>query len=257
MCLINFQFNEHPNYKLIIAANRDEFFKRPTEQAHIWSDYPNIIAGRDLEKYGTWLGITKEGRFAALTNYRHPAHMTPSKYSRGALVSDYLTGNDAPEQYISNIQKQKERYNGFNLLLGNPDRLLYYNNIDNEARVVSDGAHSLSNHFLNTPWPKVEFGKKALKNYVQAEKEIDPDVLFTILQNDTIAHDDELPQTGVGLSLERQLSPLFITMEDYGTRCSTVLLITKDNDVQFIEKTYHHGQFVNEQKFSFTVNSVN
>lgn len=256
MCLINFHFNQHENYKLIVAANRDEFYKRPTEPAHVWSDYPTIIAGRDLEKHGTWLGITKEGRFAALTNYRDPAHMTPNENSRGALVTDFLTGTQAPDHYIAMIQGDKDLYNGFNLLLGHEDQLVYYNNIENKKQHVLAGTHSLSNHFLNTPWPKVKTGKSLLENYVMNTKEIDPQVLFAILRNDQLAKDEELPHTGIDFALERQLSPLFINMEDYGTRCSTVLLITKDNNVQFIEKTYDKGIFIHEQSFQFKIKSL-
>lgn len=253
MCLINFHFQKHPHYKLIVAANRDEFYNRPTDYAHIWEDFPTVIAGRDLVKYGTWLGITKEGRFAALTNYRDPAHMVPNENSRGALVADFLTGNETPERYISSIKQNQHLYNGFNLLLGNADQLFYYNNIDNQESKITEGTYGLSNHFLDTPWPKVVTGKKRLKYYVSDQKKIDPEVLFTILRNDAIAPDQKLPNTGIDLSLERQLSPLFINTETYGTRCSTVLLITKDNNVQFIERTYHKGTFTKEKHFNFTI----
>lgn len=253
MCLINFHFQQHPHYKLIVAANRDEFYQRPTDYAHNWSDYPMIIAGRDLKMRGTWLGITKEGHFAALTNYRAPAHMTPNENSRGALVTDFLIGNETPEQYIASIKQDKHLYNGFNLLLGNPDCLFYYNNIENEGHIITEGTHGLSNHFLNTPWPKVVNGKKLLQNYVTEQEKIDPEILFTILRNDRIAKEEELPSTGVERSLERQLSPLFINMEDYGTRCSTVLLVTKENNVHFIERSYHKGKFINEENFEFTI----
>lgn len=257
MCLINFHFKQHSNYKLIVAANRDEFYNRPTAQAHTWKDTPSIIAGRDLEKMGTWLGLTKNGRFAALTNYRDPAHMGASKNSRGALVSNFLKNDQTPQQYIHAIEQEKDRFNGFNLLLGTADSLMYYNNIENEAQHITPGTHSLSNHFLNTPWPKVEKGKSLLQNYIQQSEKIDPEILFGFLSNDVLAQDEDLPNTGVGLSLERQLSPLFIRMEDYGTRCSTVLLITKDNHVQFIERTFHKGLFTSEKKFDFQLQKTN
>lgn len=253
MCLINFHLKDHPNYKLIVAANRDEFYKRPTKQAHIWRDAPHVIAGKDLEKHGTWLGVTKNGRFAALTNFRHPAHMRPNENSRGALVSDFLTGIETPENYIQEIQQNKDLFNGFNLLVGTANSLMYYNNIEDQAHYVEQGTHSVSNHFLNTPWPKVKTGKSLLRNYINQHKKIDPEILFDILRNDELAHDEDLPNTGIDLSLERQLSPLFITMDDYGTRCSTVLLITKENDVQFIERTFHKGQYINEQKIEFAI----
>lgn len=255
MCLINFHFQAHSNYKLIVAANRDEFYKRSTATAHFWEDYPTILAGRDLEQYGTWLGITKNGRFAALTNYRAPDYMLSGKYSRGALVSNYLLGNETPATYIKNIQPDQEHYSGFNLLVGDADQLMYYNNINDSVTDIELGTHSLSNHFLNTPWPKVVKGKKRLHAYVTEHETIDPEELFTILADDERASDDRLPDTGVGLALERQLSPLFINFEDYGTRCSTVLLISKNNDVIFIERTYHQGKYIGEEIFSFKIDS--
>lgn len=253
MCLVNFHFKEHSNYKLIVAANRDEFYQRPTATAHFWEDNPMILAGRDLLQNGTWLGITKSGRFAALTNYRAPGYMLPGKSSRGALVSNYLTGSDTPETYIQKIHQDKELYSGFNLVLGNTEHLMYYNNIDDTVSTIENGTHSLSNHFLNSPWPKVLKGKDLLHSYVTEQETIDPEALFTMLANDELASDEKLPDTGVGLTLERQLSPLFIKLEDYGTRCSTVLLISKNNDVTFIERTFHQGKFVNEVHFSFRI----
>lgn len=253
MCLINFSYLKHPNYKLIVAANRDEFYGRPTAPAHFWQDQPSVLAGRDLEKYGTWLGVTKQGRFAALTNYRSPTHMQAKLHSRGKIVSNYLTGNMTPENYIHAIQQKSSQYSGFNLLLGDANHLMYYNNIDETNVHVDTGTHSLSNHFLNTPWPKVKKGKSLLNTYVMDQQTIDPEVLFTILANDEQADDLNLPDTGVGLSLERQLSPLFIDFDQYGTRCSTVLLITTDDELTFIERTFHHRKFIGEEKFSFTI----
>lgn len=255
MCLVNFHFHAHANYKLIVAANRDEFYKRPTATAHFWEDHSTILAGRDLEQNGTWLGITKNGRFAALTNYRAPGYMQSGKYSRGALVSNYLLGNETPETYIKNIQPDKAHYSGFNLLLGDSDHLMYYNNINDSVSNIEFGTHSLSNHFLNTPWPKVVKGKNRLHAYVTEQETIDPEDLFTILADKELASDDRLPDTGVGLTLERQLSPLFINIEDYGTRCSTVLLISKNNYVTFIERTYHQGKYIGEENFSFKIDS--
>ena len=253
MCLINFQFQEHPKYKLIVAANRDEFYKRPTAPAHFWEDEPTILAGRDLLQMGTWLGITKQGRFAALTNYRDPAHMTNDKISRGEIISNYLVGNVSPEDYLTSLNIKKEDYNGFNLIIGSPDQLLYYNNIEGEITELSAGTHGLSNHFLNTPWPKVISGKKMLHDYVMKKYLVQPSELFEILSNAEIAEDLYLPKTGIDIELERQLSPLFIKTAEYGTRCSTVLLVDKENNVTFVERTYENGLFKNESHFTFNV----
>ena len=253
MCLINFQFQEHPNYKLIIAANRDEFYKRPTAPVHFWEDEPTILAGRDLLQMGTWLGITKQGRFGALTNYRDPAHMTNDKTSRGEIISNYLIGDISAEDYLTSLNMKKEDYNGFNLIIGSPDQMFYYNNIEGQIIKISTGTHGLSNHFLNTPWPKVTSGKKMLHDYLVKQELIQPNELFDILSDAKIAEDLHLPKTGIDIKLERQLSPIFIKTAEYGTRCSTVLLVDKENNVTFIERTYQNGLFKNEIQFIFHI----
>ncbi|PAV29718.1 hypothetical protein CIL05_10125 [Virgibacillus profundi] len=251
MCLINFQFQEHPKYKLIVAANRDEAYDRPTAPAAFWEDHPNILAGRDLSQMGTWLGITKHGRFAALTNYRDPEHMKSGANSRGEIITNYLANDISTEAFLDSLKLGKDNYVGFNLILGSPDSLYYYNNIENEAIKITSGTHGLSNHFLNTPWPKVTKGKKRLREYVGSQKNIESNVLFDILSDAEDAEDAHLPQTGVGLDLERILSPLFIKTTNYGTRSSTVLIIDHDNNVTFTERTYNEGKFINEKQFSF------
>lgn len=257
MCIINFHLNNHPTYKLIVAANRDEFFKRPTKEAHEWEDAPNVIAGRDLEQHGTWLGVTKQGKFAALTNYRSLDHMSKDKKTRGKLVSNFLMENDCPSKYINHIRHEKEDYNGFNLIIATPEEMIYYNNINDHSITVQNGTHSLSNEFLNSSWPKVNLGKSLLHEYVTRNEEIHYEPLFDILLNKDIAPDDQLPNTGVDFELERHLSPIFINTPQYGTRSSTVLLITKNNEVTFVERTYLRGRFLKERKFFFTISSSN
>ena len=251
MCLINFQFNEHPHYKLIVAANRDEFYNRPTASAHFWEDNPLILAGRDLVQMGTWLGVTKQGRFAALTNFRDPNTETSIKISRGKIVQNYLAGNESPDDFLESLNREKEQYTGFNLIVGNPNELVYYNNIEAEIRDISAGTHGLSNHFLNTPWPKVTKGKAKLREYVLRQKEVQVNALFEILSNDELAPDVDLPETGVGLDLERVLSPLFIKTPKYGTRSATVLLVDNENNVTFVERTYEMGEFKEDNRFTF------
>ncbi|WP_210468842.1 NRDE family protein [Sporosarcina sp. 6E9] len=253
MCLINFHLQNHPNYKLIVAANRDEFYARPTRPAQFWEDEPNLLAGRDLVQMGTWLGITKSGRFAALTNYRDPAQFGVVKRSRGEIVQNFLVEDTSPLDYIQQLSENKDLYNGFNIVIGNTDRLHYYNNINHQVMDIPKGTHGLSNHFLNTPWPKVTKGKIMLKDYVTKNEIVDADELFTILLNAELAEDENLPNTGVGLELERQLSPLFIQTPDYGTRCSTVLFVDHDNNVTFIERTYENGQLKLENNYSFQI----
>ncbi|WP_156288726.1 NRDE family protein [Oceanobacillus salinisoli] len=253
MCLINFHFHDHPTYKLIVAANRDEFYKRPTAPASYWEDDPNILAGRDLLQMGTWLGVTKQGRFAALTNYRDPNLSETGKISRGEIVRTYLAGGQTPEECLDTLQKNKDQYAGFNVLIGNQEQLFHYNNILDELHTITPGTHGLSNHTLNTPWPKVIKGKNMLHNYIRENNNLDVNELFKIISDSEKAPDNDLPDTGVGLELERMLSSLFIKSPEYGTRSSTVLLIDKENKVTFHERTYHNGEFQREKQYTFPI----
>ncbi|WP_067724850.1 NRDE family protein [Oceanobacillus damuensis] len=251
MCLINFQLKNHSKYKLVIAANRDEFYARPTKEAGFWEDHPEILAGRDLIGLGTWLGITNSGRFAALTNYRDPAMEGQNYTSRGEIVTNYLKSFESPEDYLQTLSTNRKDYAGFNVLVGDADQLYYYNNIQDKISRIQAGTHALSNHFLNTPWPKVIKGRHALKNYLDENKNITINKLFEIVSDAEEAGDEELPHTGVGIELERKLSPLFIRTPDYGTRSSTILLIDKSYNVTFVERTYEKGHFKKENKYTF------
>lgn len=254
MCIVNFHFQDHPRYKLIIAANRDEFYERPTEKLHFWEDKPNILAGRDLEANGTWLGMSKDGKFATLTNYRDVKYMKKNdKRSRGDIVTNFLTNDIHPEQYLQQLHERRDQYNGFNVIVGDADNLYYYGNEQGKIIKIEPGTHSLSNQLLNTPWPKVVRAKSLLNNYVSKNEIINPENLFTILKNDIIAPDEDLPNTGVGLALERDLSPIFIRTDGYGTRVSTVILISHDNEVEYIERTFNDGEFKREEAYKFTI----
>ncbi|WP_203362756.1 NRDE family protein [Bacillus sp. REN10] len=253
MCLINFQFQQHPNYKLIVAANRDEFLARPTKRAHFWEDEPKVLAGRDLEKMGTWLGMTTSGRFAALTNFRDPLEKTDGKCSRGEIVRSFLTGEQEPQAFLRELSRNKNDYPSFNVIVGTADSLWYYNNHQDEIVKITPGTHSLSNAFLHTSWPKTEKGKVGLENCLHNQVIVDPDCLFILLQSEEQATDEELPQTGVSLQWERLLSSMFINSEQYGTRSSTVLTIDRNDRVQFIERSYTDGQYVAEEQFHFSI----
>jgi uncharacterized protein with NRDE domain len=237
MCLIFISLNDHPTYKLIVAANRDEFYGRKTAAADYWKDYPNIIAGRDLEANGTWMGVTTSGRISLLTNYRDPKNINPAAPSRGHLVSDFLQSNEPASQYIKNVEKVGKKYNGFNLLAGSFEELFYFSNYGHGIEQLKPGLHGLSNHLLDTPWPKVKRGKEKLKGILK-EKTIAPDALFEFLFDDHRALDAELPDTGVGLERERALSSMFIKSPGYGSRCSTVLLAERSGHVLFAERVY-------------------
>ncbi len=242
MCLILLAYDCHPAYRLVVAANRDEFLARPTAPAAFWDDAPHLLAGRDLLEGGTWLGITRSGRFAALTNYRDPAAYRQEKPSRGRLVSDFLRSDLTIPSYRELLHREGRRYNGFNLIFGTTEELWYFSSRENLSVPLTPGIHGLSNHLLDTPWPKVSRGREALARLIAPGGAIDPDDLFALLADTTPAPDHLLPDTGVGIERERLLSPLFISTPAYGTRSSTVLLLGRDGQATFRERTFDAGK---------------
>jgi len=239
MCLILIAWRVHPDYPLVVAANRDEFFARPTEPAAFWKDAPQVLAGRDLEAGGTWLGITRSGRFAALTNFRDPAQNRDGAPSRGGLVADFLSGDEAPQAYLERIAFHGSQCNGYNLLVGDGETLWWSSNMGGESRPLQPGVYGVSNHLLDTPWPKVGAGKTALAPAL--DRLPDDRALFDLLQDDEIHADEDLPQTGIPLDWERLLSSAFVKSSDYGTRSSTVLTIGLNGWVIFDEQTWLPG----------------
>ena len=237
MCLIVFAYNIHPSYHLILAANRDEFYERPSSPADFWEDAPQILAGKDLKEGGTWLGITREGKFAAITNYRNPATFKINAQSRGKLVSRYISGTQNANNYLEKISWQADEYNGFNLILGDRNNLFAFSN-RGEKQKLNAGIYGLSNHLLDTPWPKVCKAKKELQRALNEKGAALEDTLFALLSDRRVAPDDKLPATGVGREWERLLSPIFIKSPNYGTRSSTILLIGKNKRVKFVEKVF-------------------
>lgn len=248
MCLILFAYQVHKEYKLIVAANRDEFYQRPTAPANFWEDQPEILAGRDLEKMGTWMGITTRGRFAALTNYRSPKALTSGKRSRGELVADALKHNGNVKDYMKQLESHKDLYPGYNLLAGDGNELYYYSNVGQKLQKLEPGLYGVSNHLLNSRWPKVQKGKERLSQIIRGKKEELVEQLFMLLQNEDPAPDKSLPNTGVSLEWERMLSPLFIKSENYGTRSSTVLLMS-EKELQYVERIYTEDSS-KDQKFT-------
>jgi len=237
MCLIAFAYNVHPSYRLILAANRDEFYERPSAPADFWKDQPQVLSGRDLKEGGTWLGITQKGKFAAITNYRDPASWKNDAPSRGKLVSRYISGSQDADNYLKKISSKVDRYNGFNLLLGDDNDLFVFSN-RGEKQKLKSGIYGLSNHLLNTPWPKVARSRKMLKAALGKKGANLEEALFALLANRNIPPDSKLPSTGIGLEWERVLSSIFITSPVYGTRSSTILLIGKNRRVRFVEKVF-------------------
>jgi uncharacterized protein with NRDE domain len=237
MCLIAFALDCHRRYRLVLGANRDEYFRRPTAPAGFWEDAPQVLAGRDLEAGGTWLGVTRTGRLAAITNYREPGAERKILPSRGRLVADFLTGRMTRDDYRELLVRDGGRYGGFNLLFGDDSGLSYYSNRDADITRIPSGVHGLSNHLLDTPWPKVATVQRGLDRLIRDDG-IEAETLFAMLAASDPFPDDLLPDTGVGPERERFLSPIFITGTDYGTRSSTVILIGRDNRVTFLERSF-------------------
>jgi uncharacterized protein with NRDE domain len=238
MCLVLIALDSHPDYSLIVAANRDEFYDRPTAPAGFWADAPTVLAGRDLKAGGTWLGVDRQGRLAAVTNYRQGQRESAAPRSRGHLVSDFLTRGIGALEHMERVQGDAGLYNGFNLIASDAAGLFYYSNREGRVRPLPPGMYGLSNHLLDTPWPKVAATKTAFGALVSAGASDPTADLFALLSNRARASDDQLPATGVGREWERLLSSAFIASDDYGTRSSTIVLVGRDGDIIFVERSF-------------------
>ncbi len=247
MCLILFAYRQHPDYPLVVIANRDEYYARPTRAAHWW-DKQSVFAGRDLEAGGTWLGVNRGGGFAAVTNVREPGGMKPGKLSRGELPADYLAGSLSALDYLGQLQSHDREYAGFNLLLGNVDGLWFYSNRDHGIRRVEAGVYGVSNGTFDEPWPKLRSGRDELAALL--ERDFDNGDLLEILTDHQVAQDHELPDTGVGLDFERLLSSRFIRSPGYGTRACSVLTFDAQRRISFTEQNFtdaeHAGERIHE-----------
>ncbi|MBU4318663.1 MAG: NRDE family protein [Proteobacteria bacterium] len=238
MCLILLACDIHPEFRLVLAANRDEFYHRPAAPLSFWQDTPQVLAGRDLKAGGTWLGMSRTGKISAITNYRDPASILNDAPTRGALVTDYLAGDETAPSYLSRVQSKGHQYNGFNLLAGTSQDLYYYSNREGAFRRLASGIHGLSNHLLDTPWPKIQKGTKALEEILGRTGELDVEAVFDMLLDRTPVAEKDLPSTGVSMEMEKMLSPLFIVSEGYGTRCSSVVLMERSGRRTFYERTF-------------------
>lgn len=240
MCLIVFAWRVVQGMPLIAAANRDEFLDRPTAPAMAWDDCPQIYAGRDLQAGGTWMGITQPGRFAAITNIRAPSEKRTDAPSRGNLVANFLSSNMSPRSYIDAIRDATEEYNGFNLLVGDREQLIWFSNRgDDDVRngqTLAPGIYGISNALLDTPWPKVVRTKAQFASLLcqRAPEEAYFDMLFDTTR---AASDCRLPKTGIDIELERLLSAPYIEAPDYGTRASTLVRIYDNAPAVLIERT--------------------
>ena len=247
MCLIFLALKRHPRYKFVLAGNRDEFYKRRTAPAAFWPEHSHIVGGRDLEAGGTWLAMNTNGRMSMVTNYRDLKNINPNAPSRGHLVSNFLETLTDPKRYLEELESSAKQYNGFNLLVGDADRLWYLSNYKQGVESLEQGIFGLSNHLLDTPWPKVKRGKQKFSDVI-GSPDLNEAKLFELLFDDLRAPDEQLPDTGVGLERERALSAMFIKSPGYGTRCSTVILVDDNNNVSFSERVY------NTEDFSYSTN---
>jgi len=236
MCLILAAWKTHPDYPLVVAANRDEFHARPTAPAGPWVEDPRVLGGRDLEAGGSWLGLRRDGRFAAVTNVREPGAPKGVR-SRGLLVKDFLLGETAAGDFAAGIQDGD--YSGYNLLLADGRSLFYRSNRDGGARELAPGVYGLSNHLLDTPWPKLVIAKARFLMALEALP--DTRALFELLGDRETVRDSDLPRTGVTLEWERRLSAIFVDAGAYGTRASTVASMAQDGRVRLEERPFGPG----------------
>ncbi len=238
MCLLVFAWRAWPDHRLVLAANRDEAHRRPTAPAGFWADAPQLLAGRDLEAGGTWLGLTTGTRIAALTNIRERAPAPAGAPSRGTLVSEFLRGDDTPEHFLTRLRDQGPAYAGFNLVFGDAGGLFYYANRGERSGALAPGVYALSNHLLDTPWHKVERVRERFEDLRTRGTAPDPGSLFELLRDTTPATDDELPATDLPRKFERAVSAPFVRGDVYGTRSSTCVLIHDEGRAKFVERSF-------------------
>ncbi len=261
MCLAVIAWQSHPDYPLVVAANRDEFYARPTRPAAWWGQAVSLLAGRDEEAGGTWLGINRRGRFAMLTNVRAPSERNPHAPTRGALVVSALQSGGSITAWLRNLAARAHAYNGFNLLIGDalaasgrePELHYHSNRLGKPPRKLEPGIYGLSNAFLDTPWPKVT---RAVGRFAcQIASRVDPDALLALMADRALAADSALPSTGVPLEWERALSAIQIRANGYGTRATTVITVRSDGLVGFVERTFDSDdpQRYTDRRYEFVI----
>ncbi len=254
MCLAYFSYHQYDDLPLCILTNRDEYYERPSQKAHFWeSENLKILGGKDSKAGGSWFAVGCDGRWALVTNYRDPARVSSQTRSRGLLVSEYLQSNQSAAEYIYTQKNQSHLYNGFNLLLGDATSLHYYSNITGQGMGLGPGLYGLSNHLLDTPWPKVKTGKKDFGQLLENHRPPEIQSAFAILQDRNTAPDEFLPNTGIDRQWEKILSARFIISPEYGTRATTLIYIYQDK-MFFSEQSYDNkGTPLERQDFCFSL----
>ncbi|MFL2101157.1 NRDE family protein [Desemzia sp. FAM 23991] len=262
MCNIGLKFHQNGAYKFVFAANRDEAYRRPTKSAHFWKDHPELLAGQDELQKGTWLGLTKQGKFAALTNCRKVSTRQTSEdpqaflTSRGTLVKNFLTGDQTAAEYADDLINTRHQYDGYNLIFGNilEGQFLHYNNSENQLNELTPGTHGLSNATLDTPWPKVATVTSRIKQ-LSGSKEQLTDQLFALFSDEQTAPKEALPKTGLPIEFEEAASAIFIRTKEYGTIGTTVILVDQENHVTFVERRFNEERQIEENLYSFSLSS--
>jgi|TARA_B110000438_G_scaffold169225_1_gene161713 uncharacterized protein with NRDE domain len=257
MCLIIFAHQADPRYRLVVAANRDEFFARPTNHAHFWTESDKksqILAGKDIVAGGTWLGLTRSGRFAAVTNFRDPSQPEKKPKSRGQLTLDFLAGNQSPLDYCGMLQEHLDEFAGYNLLVGDQHSMCYVNNFEEKLIELKPGIYGLSNGLLNSSWPKVEKGRDSLKALLASdvqEDSVSTDRLIDMMNDRSLVKVEDLPDTGIPKELEHSLSPAFIQNQQrqYGTLCTSAVIFENLGVSRFSEQNYDNSGMATERIF--------
>lgn len=253
MCLLLFAWRPDAPRTLVLAGNRDEFHDRPAAPADWWDG--NILGGRDLRAGGSWLAAHRDGRFAVVTNYREPLVEGRGPRSRGELVTAFLESDATPARFARELAARSSHYAGFNLLLGSPDELIYFSNRGRGPELIEPGIYGLSNHLLDTPWPKLERTRARFRELL--EHGADTESLLAMLADRTPAAADDLPDTGIGPEWERLLSSPFILSPRYGTRCTTVMRMLEDKEMELIERRFEpDGTVAGQSRFRFPIDGV-
>lgn len=240
MCLLVFGVEGCGGKRFVVAANRDEFLDRPTKSLNYLDEKKRVAGGRDLTAGGTWLAVSKGKQFGALTNYRDPSRQKNGAPSRGDIILQYLESGLSAQEYLKRLRLTAQMYNGFNLILHDDSGCFYYSNVSDRIQMLGPGLYGLSNHFLNTPWPKVIRAKELLQPQIMDKEIVVAESVFASLRDQWRPLDAQLPDTGIGLEWERQLSSIFITAPNYGTRSSTVVVMGGNKPTYISEMTYTH-----------------
>ncbi len=258
MCVILLSLHVSSKYPFVLAANRDEYYRRPSATAQFWSDCPDLLGGRDLEAGGTWLGINRTGQFAAITNHFDPASTDIAPRSRGEIVSTFLQSDKTVDQFAEQLRRSDNQYNGYGLLFGDFSTLYYHSNKTALTTTLCCGIHALSNSLINSPWPRVQAGRLKLQQAVEKDQDLLLEHLFDILidQQSSSVSSHGKNQSSTHFRHPAN-APMFIRTKDYGTRSSTVILVDHELNVVFEERTYGDNHEDNQvrRQFGFQVHS--